>query len=121
MRDRETKQVQFMRANGIPARRLYVYDGVKLVGNQGYSDLRQVPQYGTESNPHVWVMREFKNSEANQLGMPLPQGRLRFYRRGEDGQLEFTGENERLRCEIIRKKRPRCMWWSICTAGIIGQ
>lgn len=53
-----------------------------------------MPQYGTESNPHVWVMREFKNSEANHLGMPLPQGRLRFYRRSEDGSLEFIGENE---------------------------
>ena len=53
-----------------------------------------MPQYGTESNPHVWVMREFVNSEANHLGMPLPKGRVRFYRRDEDGQLEFTGENE---------------------------
>jgi hypothetical protein len=39
-------------------------------------------------------MREFKNSEANHLGMPLPAGRLRFYRQDTDGQLEFTGENE---------------------------
>jgi hypothetical protein len=27
------------------------------------------------------------------LGIPLPKGRLRFYRRDADGQLEFTGEN----------------------------
>ena len=26
--------------------------------------------------------------------MPLPKGRVRFYRRDQDGQLEFTGENE---------------------------
>jgi hypothetical protein len=51
-------------------------------------------QYGTQSNPHVWVMREFSNSLANHLGIPLPQGRLRFYRRDQDGQLEFTGENQ---------------------------
>ncbi|HYH00025.1 MAG TPA: hypothetical protein VD837_12895 [Terriglobales bacterium] len=38
-------------------------------------------------------MREFLNSEANQLGIPLPKGRLRFYRRNDDGQVEFTGEN----------------------------
>jgi hypothetical protein len=25
--------------------------------------------------------------------MPLPAGKLRFYRRNDDGQLEFTGEN----------------------------
>ena len=38
-------------------------------------------------------MREFENSEDNHLGIPLPRGRLRFYRRDDDGQLEFTGEN----------------------------
>jgi hypothetical protein len=29
----------------------------------------------------------------NHLGMPLPKGRVRFYRRSDDGQIEFTGEN----------------------------
>src|SRR5258708_7161000 len=38
-------------------------------------------------------MREFANSESNHLGMPLPKGRVRFYRRNDDGQIEFTGEN----------------------------
>jgi hypothetical protein len=38
-------------------------------------------------------MREFVNSETNHLGMPLPKGRVRFYRRNDDGQIEFTGEN----------------------------
>src|ERR1017187_8161836 len=92
---RETKQVEFLRGSGISSKRLYVYDGMLVNRNQyGNQDLRQVQQYGTESNPHVWVMREFVNSEANHLGMPLPKGRVRFYRRDQDGQLEFTGENE---------------------------
>jgi len=38
-------------------------------------------------------MREFVNADANHLGMPLPKGRVRFYRRNDDGQIEFTGEN----------------------------
>jgi hypothetical protein len=46
-----------------------------------------------QSNPKVWVMREFVNSDANRLGMPLPKGRARFYRRDTDGRLEFTGED----------------------------
>jgi len=96
LHDRETKQVEFLRGTGISSKRLYVYDGLSVNRNQfnGYQDLRQQPQYGTQSNPHVWVMREFINSEANHLGMPLPKGRVRFYRRDQDGQLEFTGENE---------------------------
>ena len=97
LRDHETKQVEFVRAEGITSSRFYVYDGVKIDGNQyrGYSpdSLRTQPEYGTRSNPKVWTMREFKNTEANHLGLPLPKGRVRFYRRDADGQLEFTGEN----------------------------
>jgi hypothetical protein len=93
--DRETKQVEFLRASGIQSKRLYIYDGARFDRNYAnYQDLRQIQQYGTQSNPNVWVMREFANSDANHLGVPLPKGRVRFYRRDQDGQLEFTGENE---------------------------
>lgn len=95
LHDRETKQVEFIRAAGVQSQRLYIYDGLKSQQPyRGYaaSQLRQDPNYGTESNPKVWVMREFKNSDANHLGMPLPAGRVRFYR--QDGeQVQFTGEN----------------------------
>ncbi len=91
--DRETKQVEFLRASGILSKRLYIYDGAKLDDQRNYGDIRQVQQYGTQSNPNVWVMREFANSDANHLGVPLPKGRVRFYRRDQDGQVEFTGEN----------------------------
>jgi hypothetical protein len=90
--DRETKQVEFLRASKIQSKRLYVYDGAQLQNN--YGDVRQNPQYGTQSNPHVWIMREFVNSQANHLGIPLPAGRVRFYRQDQDGQVEFTGENQ---------------------------
>ena len=93
--DRETKQVEFLRASGIKSSRLYVYDGARFERNfGGYQDVRQMQQYGTLSNPHVWIVREFANSAANHLGVPLPKGRVRFYRRDQDGQVEFTGENE---------------------------
>jgi hypothetical protein len=94
LRDRETKQVEFLRASGIQSKRLYVYDGMASDQRWGNQDLRSIQQYGTVSNPHVWVMREFVNSAANHLGMPLPKGRLRFYRRDQDGQMEFTGEDQ---------------------------
>jgi hypothetical protein len=93
--DRETKQVEFLRATGIQSKRLYVYDGAQFDRNYGgYQDARQSQQYGTQSNPKVWVMREFANSGANHLGVPLPKGRVRFYRRDQGGQVEFTGENQ---------------------------
>jgi len=97
LRDRETKQVEFIHATGVAAKQLYIYDGAKIDLNRyngwNWENIRNDHSYGTESNPKVWVMREFVNSEANHLGMPLPKGRLRFYRHNDDGQVEFTGEN----------------------------
>jgi hypothetical protein len=97
LHDRETKQVEFVRAAGVKSKTVYVYDGWKI--DQNYRSwpmetIRTQDAFGTQSNSKVWVMQEFKNSSENHLGMPLPKGRVRFYRRDDDGQLEFTGENE---------------------------
>ena len=98
LRDRQTKQVEFLRASGVESERLYVYDGLRIDQRryQGWAleTLRENRDYGTQSGTKVRVMREFENTEANHLGIPLPAGRVRFYRRDDDGQLEFTGENE---------------------------
>ena len=97
LRDRETKQVEFIHASGVASKQIYVYDGSKIDLNRyagwNWENIRNDHSYGTESNPKVWVMREFVNSQANHMGMPLPKGRVRFYRRNDDGQMEFTGEN----------------------------
>ena len=93
--DREVKQVEFIRATGVPAKRIYVYDGLRLdpqyLNNQ--FALRN-ENYGVQSNNKVWVMLEFKNSDAAHLGMPLPKGKVKMYRRDADGRNEFTGEDE---------------------------
>lgn len=76
LRDQETKQVEFLRAKGVTAPQLYIFDTQK---------------YGAK----VATVREFKNTQENGgLGLPLPKGRTRFYRQdGADGRLEFVGEN----------------------------
>lgn len=96
LRDSETKQVEFIHAAGVAAKQIYIYDGAKIDPNRygwNWENIRNDHSYGTESNSKIWVMREFVNSEANHLGMPLPKGRVRFYRRNDDEQVEFTGEN----------------------------
>jgi hypothetical protein len=96
LHDRETKQVEFIHVGGVQSQKVYVYDGMKFDVNRwrGYSmeNLRNNQELGNESDTKVAVMRELKNSEANHLGMPLPKGRVRFYKQDEQ-QLEFTGEN----------------------------
>jgi hypothetical protein len=96
LHDQETKQVEFIRANGIKASLYYVYDGLELPPNQynGWSMemIRQNRDFGTEFTRQVRVYRSFANTEANHLGTPLPAGRLRFYREGQAGNLQFLGE-----------------------------
>ncbi len=98
LRDRETKQLEFLRQSGVQAARYYVYDGLRIDPNQynGWNPdaLRQDRSLGTQYRHTVSVMREIVNSQANHLGMPLPAGRMRFYREDEDGSLEFLGENQ---------------------------
>ncbi|MCX7869204.1 MAG: DUF4139 domain-containing protein [Terrimicrobiaceae bacterium] len=96
LRDRQTKQVEFVRASGIPSETVYVYDGVLLDPNRWRgADARtrlMNEEFGSQSQTKVAVMREFKNTKANGLGIPLPKGRMRFYR-ADGPRLEFTGEN----------------------------
>ena len=83
-----------MRAQGVKAPRLFVYDGA-ATGYGRYPVYRGSGDYGIQSNKKIWVLREFKNSENNRLGVPLPKGRLRFYQEDkDDNSLEFIGENE---------------------------
>lgn len=97
LHDRETKQVEFVRAAGVKSQRLFIYDGVAIDQNRyrgwTYDNIRNDESYGTQSNPKVWVMREIKNSEDNKLGLPLPKGKVRFYRQDDDGKLQFVGED----------------------------
>ena len=94
LRDRETKQVEFVRAEAVETKKIYVYDGANIPFNwRSYGGVNQNQSFGQNAKPDVAIYREFKNSEENGLGVALPAGRTRFYRMDSDGQLEFTGEN----------------------------
>jgi hypothetical protein len=96
LRNRETKQVEFLRATGVKAKTIYVYNGADIAQFRGWNDdaVRNNREYGTQSNSKVGVYREFKNTKENGLGLPLPKGRTRFYRQDDaDKGIEFTGEN----------------------------
>lgn len=97
LRNGETKQVQFLEAAQVDVRRNYMYDGsavdLQPSYNNGYG-VNEQRGFGLENgNEKVRIVEEIKNSEANHLGMPLPAGRIRLYRRDADGQMEFIGED----------------------------
>jgi hypothetical protein len=92
LHNREIKQVEFVHAEKMFASTIYVYDGAAGVGF--YGGLNQEQEFGADINyKKVAVVREFVNAETNQLGIALPAGKLRFYRRDADSQLQFVGEN----------------------------
>ncbi|MFH1391352.1 MAG: DUF4139 domain-containing protein [Candidatus Diapherotrites archaeon] len=71
----ETKQISLLSSNNVPSQKEFVYDG-QSNGNK------------------VQVKLRFKNSESQGLGMPLPKGIVRVYKKDSDGQLQFVGEDE---------------------------
>jgi len=80
----QTKQVSLFNAAGIGVNKKYEFRG------QGYYYFQRLPQMEPEK---VGVFVEFKNDEANQLGVPLPGGVMRLYQEDSDGMLQFAGED----------------------------
>jgi hypothetical protein len=97
LKDHETKQVEFLHATGIKAETIYLYDGGAVDWNRWGGALpgRRIleEEFGAEGGKKILVVREFRNSKENGLGIPFPKGRMRLYR-SNGSQLEFTGEDE---------------------------
>jgi hypothetical protein len=95
LHDGEIKQVQFIDVSGVDLHRTYLYDGASVQIQPIYpGNINEQRGYGLDPDNHkVLIVQEIKNSTANHLGMPLPAGRIRLYRRDSDGQMEFTGES----------------------------
>jgi hypothetical protein len=92
VKDRQTKQIEFVTGSQIPAEKFFVYDGAQLPFS-GYYQPLQDPGYGTLSNTNVMVMLEFTNGEEEGLGVPLPRGTLRVYKNDIDGSTLLIGED----------------------------
>ncbi len=72
IKDRDSIQVEFLIAGGVITGREYVFDGA--------------------SREKVQTFIEFKNSDENSLGMPMPGGKIKIYRAEEDFRV-FIGED----------------------------
>ncbi len=91
LNNRETKQIEFTSATRVPIDKIFVYDGAPGLGFYGYPITDAA--YGKTSDTKVAVMIEFKNSDSNSLGMPLPKGTIRVYKQDSDGGNQFIGED----------------------------
>jgi hypothetical protein len=92
--DNETKQIELVSAPAVPVSKTYVYDGANLGGYGGwYYGSRENRDLGVQSNKKVSVFLEFDNREAAGLGVPLPKGTVRVFKRDTDGSAQFVGED----------------------------
>lgn len=91
--DRETKQVSLLEAVGVKAVKKYYYDGAKQSNWWRQANWRPGEQYDTSDYKKVNVTIEFKNSQETGLGMPLPKGTVRVYKKDKEANLQFVGED----------------------------
>jgi len=92
VKDQQTKQIEFVTGTGVPAEKFFVYDGSQMPF-WGYYQPVDDPSYGTASNKKVMVMLEFENAEEGGLGVPLPKGTLRVFKKDIDGSTLLVGED----------------------------
>ncbi len=93
--DNSTKQIElFPAARNVPCEKTLVYHGL-APGYYGYSASPITDRnHGVQSNRKVDVYLGFKNAQDQNMGMPLPSGRIRVSKMDSaDKTLEFIGED----------------------------
>lgn len=83
--ENQTKQVALLSATRVPARKELLLRGADYYYQSSYGDLGQKLKVG--------VFMEFDNKEASRLGLPLPKGILRVYKKDGEGRAQFVGED----------------------------
>lgn len=82
----QTKQVALLSASSVPVTKEYVLQGQGYYYTGSYGDLGESQKVG--------VFLSFQNEAAQHLGMPLPKGILRVYKRDSEGRAQFVGEDQ---------------------------
>jgi len=82
----QTKQVALLSASSVPVNKELVLRGADYYYQSSYGDLGQKMKVG--------VFIEFDNKGASKLGMPLPKGIMRVYKKDNAGNAQFVGEDQ---------------------------
>ncbi len=85
LRDNQTKQVALLSAAAVPVRKDYLLRGGEYYYSGRYGEIGQKLKVG--------VFVEFANREETGLGLPLPKGILRVYKKDSAGNAQFVGED----------------------------
>jgi hypothetical protein len=89
VKDNQTKQISLLNAFGVPVNKEFIFDPSKgKLGWRYYSDNDETIK------ENIRVELELTNSKSNNLGMPLPQGKVKVYKKDQEGSLQFIGEDK---------------------------
>lgn len=83
--DNQTKQVALLSAAKVPVTKELLLRGNDYYYGSSYGELGQ--------HMKLEVMVKFNNKEKDNLGMPLPKGVVRVYKRDKSGNAQFVGED----------------------------
>jgi hypothetical protein len=85
VKDNQTKQISLVNADNIAVKKELVYYGAPYYYRSSYGE--------KISNQKVGVFVEIANKKDHNLGIPLPKGTVRVYKKDSDGSLQFVGED----------------------------
>jgi hypothetical protein len=85
VKDNQTKQISLVSADEIPVKKELLYRGAAYYYYSAYGE--------AISNQKVGVFLEIENKKDHNLGIPLPKGTVRVYKKDSEGSLQFVGED----------------------------
>ncbi len=83
--ENQTKQVALLSAANVPVHKEYLLMGNNYYYQSSFGDLGQKLKVGS--------FIEFENKDSAHLGMPLPKGIIRVYKKDGSGNTQFIGED----------------------------
>lgn len=118
LKDNQTKQISLLNADRIPVSKEFIYRGTTFYYRNKLGEII--------SNQKVGVFIQITNSKDHHLGMPLPKGTVRAYKRDSDGSLQLVGEDsidhtpkdEKIRLKLgeafdLKAERKQIQWEKI--------
>jgi len=120
LKENQTKQISLLNVDRIPINKEFIYRGLQYYYRSKQGEVI--------SNQKVDVFVHLTNSKENLLGMPLPKGTVRAYKRDADGSLQLVGEDsidhtpkdEKIRLKLgeafdLKAERKQMQWEKIAS------
>jgi len=115
LKENQTKQISLLNVPQIPVTKEFIYRGTQYYYRSKQGEII--------SDQKVGVFVQITNSQENHLGLPLPKGTVRAYKRDTDGSLQLVGEdaidhtpkNEKIRLKLgeafdLKAERKQTQW-----------